>query len=493
MFIVAVLNFVLSPFIVHSLGNDAYGAWILLSSLVGYLGLLDLGVRGAVTKYVATLHARAEHDEAGHVASAALTLFSGAGLLAVLLSFGFAAFGLQAFEVSPDFIAEAQYVLRLGGGTIAISIIGGVFGGIVVGRQRFDVMNTVSLLIEFGRAATIYFALSAGGGLIELAWIQFSVALLQAVASYVLSRRIYPELHVRQFKFQRKHLNMVMSYGLVSTMLHVAGSLINYTDALVIGAYLPVAMITFFAISSNLIEQARNVASGISRVITPVAGALDGLTSREDTGEVLLLGVRYATLVSMPIVITLIARGHSFIGLWMGPEYAEPAGDVLLMLATGLWVYVSFQISTAFMMGLNKHAGLVPVILIEAVCNVGLSIWLLEDFGIYGVAMGTTIPRIFICLIFAPWYNQRMVGLSPLRYLGEGIVRPSLAMILFAGGSYAIEVHWPAANLAIFFAQIALLGPLALIGTWFIFLSASERKQYRGVVLERLDAGRASR
>src|SRR5207249_1908173 len=58
----SIISFFLSPFVVHHLGNSAYGIWILMGSLTGYLGLLNLGVRGAVTKYVAQLHAEAKED-----------------------------------------------------------------------------------------------------------------------------------------------------------------------------------------------------------------------------------------------------------------------------------------------------------------------------------------------------------------------------------------------------------------------------------------------
>ena len=64
-----------SRYIVHSLGDGAYGAWVMLSSLVGYLGLFDLGTRGAVTRYVATYHAARHHEKARRIASTALVLF----------------------------------------------------------------------------------------------------------------------------------------------------------------------------------------------------------------------------------------------------------------------------------------------------------------------------------------------------------------------------------------------------------------------------------
>ena len=62
--VAAVVSFLLSPFIVHRLGNSAYGTWVLLGSFVGYLGLLDLGVRGAVTRFVANQYAAGDHAAA---------------------------------------------------------------------------------------------------------------------------------------------------------------------------------------------------------------------------------------------------------------------------------------------------------------------------------------------------------------------------------------------------------------------------------------------
>src|SRR5690242_1045357 len=82
----AVVNFFLSPIVVHKLGDAAYGAWALLVALAGYLGLLDLGVRSAVTRFVAKLQASADHEEASRIASAALAIFSIAGVVAISIA-----------------------------------------------------------------------------------------------------------------------------------------------------------------------------------------------------------------------------------------------------------------------------------------------------------------------------------------------------------------------------------------------------------------------
>src|SRR5262245_35767517 len=66
------VTFFQSPFIVRRLGNTYYGLWVLVGSLVGYLGLLDFGVRAAVTRYIARLHTEHADDEASSLISTAV-------------------------------------------------------------------------------------------------------------------------------------------------------------------------------------------------------------------------------------------------------------------------------------------------------------------------------------------------------------------------------------------------------------------------------------
>ncbi|HYP19597.1 MAG TPA: hypothetical protein VEY08_05935, partial [Chloroflexia bacterium] len=54
------IGLLLTPLLVRQLGHQAYGVWVLVTSLAIYLTLLDLGVADAVTRYVA--RARAVHD-----------------------------------------------------------------------------------------------------------------------------------------------------------------------------------------------------------------------------------------------------------------------------------------------------------------------------------------------------------------------------------------------------------------------------------------------
>jgi O-antigen/teichoic acid export membrane protein len=475
--VTAVIGFFLSPFVVHSLGDEAYGAWVLLGSVVGYLGMLDLGVRGAVTRYVAHHHATARHDEAGRLLSAALFLFGLSGLAAMLLASGFAWLGLHVFDLPADLLGDARRVLVIGGVNLAVSLVSGVFGGAVAGVHRFDVVNGVNVTGTIARSIAIVIGLGAGGGLVTLASIQLATSLASGIALAVASRRVYPELRVGLGGWRRDHLRTLVTFGAFASILQIASLVMYHTDTVMIGALLPVRSITFFAIAVNLIDYARRLVGGVSQTMTPMASALGAGGRTEGLQRAVLTGARLATLVLLPVLVTFMIRGRTFIGLWMGPEYAAPSGAVLLVLAFARWPAAGYQVCTSTLMGLDRHRGLVPVVVLEATANVALSLALIGPFGILGVALGTLVPRYLVSLVFGPWYVSRTIGLSPARYYREVIARPALAVLPFAAGSFAFEAWLAAGDLPTFFLQVALTLPLAAAGAWGIALMRDERER----------------
>ena len=166
---VAGVSFFLSPFIVKHLGATAYGVWSLLVALVGYLGLLDFGVRGAVTRYIAQHHAVGDAKSASGIASGALVLFGGAGVIAVGLASLLAYFSPVLFNVPPELADTAKTVLVIGGFTVASTLIGAVFGGVITGLERFDVSSGIEFLITTARTIgviVVFAALVAGSATI---------------------------------------------------------------------------------------------------------------------------------------------------------------------------------------------------------------------------------------------------------------------------------------------------------------------------------------
>src|SRR5258705_12293122 len=46
------ISFLITPIMVHTLGDGGYGLWVMVFSLTGYFGLVDQGIRPSLVRYV---------------------------------------------------------------------------------------------------------------------------------------------------------------------------------------------------------------------------------------------------------------------------------------------------------------------------------------------------------------------------------------------------------------------------------------------------------
>ena len=161
-----VVGFLLTPFILHRLGNTALGLWVLMTSFTGYYGLLDLGIRQAVVQYVARYQATNKADELSKVVSTGFFTYGCVALLAAVITLVTASNLQSWFHLTASDAAAARGLLLVVGIGTAIGIPLTVFSGVLEGSQRFAFIGTVQSIAVLSRAALIVMGLSAGHGIV---------------------------------------------------------------------------------------------------------------------------------------------------------------------------------------------------------------------------------------------------------------------------------------------------------------------------------------
>src|SRR5881296_1332909 len=79
-----VVGIFLSPFILHRLGDAAFGIWVLIFSITGYYGLFDLGIRSSVVRYVSRFAATNKRQEIAKLINTSLFSYTCVGIFAFL-------------------------------------------------------------------------------------------------------------------------------------------------------------------------------------------------------------------------------------------------------------------------------------------------------------------------------------------------------------------------------------------------------------------------
>src|SRR5450755_1049158 len=467
--VTTVVGFFLSPFVVHRLGNLAYGVWVLIASLVSYMGLLDLGLRGAVTRFVSKGATRQNHQESSQAVSGALwiRLWISLAIIAVgiVCSLGFH----RVFVIPIDLQQPARIAVLLTAITVAMNLWCGVFGGVLVALHRYDMTSSVSIVQTCVRAAGIVYLLRTGHGILGLAIWDLCTWSISNTVLILLCFRVYPQLKVVFTRPDRESFLKLWNYSLYAFLINIAIQVTYYTDNMVVGAFLSPGAVTLYAIGGILITYARQIVSSMTTTFTPLASTFEAEGSDDNLRRLLIHGTRAALIVSLPIEVALFFRGHTFIRLWMGDQYAQVSGTVMQILLLSVVFGSATTTAGGIVYGMGQHKRIAFWGIGEAAANLILSIILVRRIGVYGVAWGTAIPSVVIEVLFWPVFISRLVKISVRTFLWETWFRPAVAIVPFSLACVAVERYWPARNLLWFFVQIAVLLPLVPLAVALVF------------------------
>jgi O-antigen/teichoic acid export membrane protein len=470
------VGFFLSPFLVHRLGNVAYGVWVLAMSSVGYFGLLDMGLRNSVTMFVAKGHTTGDHEGASEVLSAALWVRIQIAALVMLLCGVLVVVFPIIFKVTPAMAADARVVVFLTGLNLAIYMSIGVFGGILSALNRYDLYTLVVLAQLTLRVIGVVTVLRTGHGIVAVAWCELFAGTVANMLFVYVARRIYPELRIHFKKPDREVLQRIWSYSVYVFLLMIAVQLVYQTDNLVVGAFVSASAVTFYSIGNSLCGYTRGLVGVMTATFTPAASTYDAAGDTSSLRALYYNGTRATMAVSLPILITLIFRGDNFIGVWMGPQYSRTSGTVLAILATALMFSLQNTPATSIAFGIEKHKTIAMWAIGEAIANLTLSIVLARKIGIYGVAIGTLVPSLAVNLLLWPRYVCHLVGIHYREVLLKVWGPVFLSAVPFAGASCVMNAFFPAHNMTIFILQTIALLPIFAISVGWIFRENLKRR-----------------
>lgn len=413
----------ISPYILHHLGDDAFGLWVLIFSVTGYYGLFDLGIRSSIVRYVAKYSAVDDHEQLNRLISTALASYTTVCLVCLLLTGVGAFFVSSLFRVSPGFLITARWLFLMVGASVALGFPLGVFGGILEGLQRFYLLNVTSVTSILLRALLIVIALRHGGGLLSVALITVGLPLITAGINCLFVFHLLPMQLSRRY-VDRTTLRKIANYGGPTFMIIVAGRLRFKTDALVIGTFLSSAAITYFAIGSRLVDYATEVVSSLAQVFVPMSSQSDATGDMARLRKIFVAGNRACAMVIFPISAMLIILGKSVIEAWVGKRYVATSYPVLLVLLIPSTLMLAQAASGRILFGMGRHRTWAWVVLAEGAANLVLSIVLVRRFGILGDAVGTAIPLACSMLFFLPHHLCRLLRIPLGKYLREAFVLP---------------------------------------------------------------------
>lgn len=473
-----VVAFAMSPVIIRALGNREYGLWELVMSVIGYMGLLDLGIGPALVRFVSVADGKQDKDDLQKTISTSFVFFSLVGGIAVLL---FVVLGYYPATIAGK---EAQDIANLGTVFMLLGLNAGitfplqVFIATLMGVQRHYFINNVRIVLLVVRAVLSYHLLLSypGKGLLIMALLEPLFAALQ-VAAFVgavcLDKNI-PNISFAAVSWAKA--KEMMAFGAKSATMLVASRLQNQSVPLIIGTMLGLGQIVYFVMPNRLVDYAKGLSLAIGFPLTPYFGAAVGKGDHEELVSTWLNTSLVLQIVSLAMPVVLFFCGETFLGLWIGPEYAEAGRVALYVLIAGL--VADSLAANAFRMltAQGKHGRCALTWLCLSAVSIPVGMGGAYLWGIAGVAAGTTMVTLLANMVTLYMACSAM-KVTMAEFFRKTILRILVPLFVLAAAmsvySGIVTIH----GYLDLLLQIVLAGSLYLITVWFFTLTGKIREQ----------------
>lgn len=393
----------------------------MLTSVVGYGGLLDAGVGTAVIQHVS--QARARNDRAAlaeiYGSASAFYLVSGAVLVAVC---GVLVPLLGNFlHIAHASDESARAVVVILGASSAIGFAGNVPTASLVGGGRMDRLVLASMPLSLlGRLAQIG-VVTAGGGLVALALTTMATGILTLIVTAIIARRTYPDFRISPRTATPRMLLVLLRYGRRNTMVSLAGLVSFNLDQVVIAAVLPLARLAPYAVALRAVNLIRTISAAGTGVLMPAYGHSEALGDKERQFRLLTISIFLSMLVTVPTEIAVVGFGQPLLHLWLG-RVPPQTYAVLVALATVFALQLPGHQCVGMLTGAGQNLMIARVGLPMALANLAMSIGATYWLGPIGPAIGSLPQVALFDAVILPWMVCRHLDVPIRRYVLAAIL-----------------------------------------------------------------------
>ena len=477
------LAFAATPYIVKGLGNDGYGIRGLVSSITGYFALLDLGLNGAVTKYLAEYRAKNDSKQITELLGTTLTTFTALGVVGGLVIFLLAEwFTKHLFTIPPSYYREAVWAFRLTGFGFFLSMLTWWGSSIAPGLQRFDVFNGIS--IGFGTLTTLGMvaAVMLGYGLIGVVIANLIANAAAAAAYWVSSRRLMPEIPIR-FSFDREMFRRTFMFGIYMVAFRVFALLFSQLDSVMIGAWVGTAALTFYIVPQQVAQVVHGINGKMMQIIFPMASEFSAKGDKEKMDRLFVRGFNLSVVIGLAVAVPLAVVGGPLLRYWVSPEMAQNSTLVLDLLLVTFFLGGLTAMPANILSGVDSPQYITIGAIVSGVFGVIFYFLLIKPFGIAGVAAGkaasvglTMVYYLVIC------HKKSKYSFRPVFY---GIIKTfSLALLVGLPSYYFLAQR--AGSLIEVIITAAFVFTLYCLACWFSGVFDDVEKHSLTAVFKRL-------
>jgi O-antigen/teichoic acid export membrane protein len=421
--------FTLLPIMLHDLGQEQYGLWLLITSMTGYLGLMNLGIPMASVFFIAKYDSDKNYDSINSIVANSVVLYFIIALASLLIGSGMLFAFERVYSVPPALRGSSQIAFAVVLINIAIGFLSLVPQAVLQAYHAFVPRNIVTVSVLVTRLILTIGILKVRPDLYSLAFVQLICTIMEISCLCLAIRRLFPHIQLRLSFCSWNVVRQIFSFSIFVLILGLGVQLMFLTDSVVIGKFLSFSQIPFYSVPNTLTTYLMEFLVGIAAVVMPIVTNLHSHGDASGLRTIFLKWSKNALSLTLLAGLYLFVFGPGFIRLWVGDTFYAPSGGVLKILMFSFFFFLPVRaVCVPVLTGIGRPGRPAVSFLIAGVLNLILSILFVRPWGINGVAWGTAIPNMLFAITVLV-FTCREIGVTIFEYLTYTFIRPAMGAI----------------------------------------------------------------
>ena len=444
---------VVLPWLVRGLGPERFGLLALAWVVIGYFGVIDLGVGRALTKLVAEKLHVASESELSVLFGTSLGLLLCVGVVGSIAGFLTSQFMVgRILRMSVNLRSEALYSFWLLCLSIPIITVTTGLRGILEAHQRFGILNAIRIPLSVFNFVAPLALLPFSTRLVPIVSLLLLGRGVALLAHWVACRRIAPA--ARSLQFGRTFIRPLLQLGGWMTISNIISPVMVYVDRFLLGALVSVAAVGYYAVPFEVVTRLLVIPAALVAVLFP---ALSVATAQEPRRAAMLASrsTVYVILAVFPLALIMATFAYEGLGLWLGPTFALASFRILQLLSAGVLLNCLAQTPFTLIQAAGRPDLTAKLHLLEFPFYLVLACYLIAVYGATGAAIAWVV-RVSADAILLFVFSQRVLVSEDL-HLSQVAAAGSAAVLAMAAGALLPGVGTKAGLVTVVVATFAIV------------------------------------
>jgi len=483
------ISFFLTPYLIKTVGKEAYSFFPLVNSMIGYTEIITASIGSMIGRYITMAYYGDDIEETNGYFNSAITAYLGFSAFFCVIGLIIIVFIDSVLNIPDGLTGQVQFLFALALLGYCINLCTKLLGIGTYVKNRLDLSSLASFTTNIIYVLMIFVLFALFQPTIVFISIASFVSVLVGVGfnSY-FKRRFLPEITFQPKKyFSWKKIRTVLNSGIWMSINSLSSIFTTTVDLLLTNIFISASVTGDFSISKTIPTFITTLSLFVFNTFTANFNILYAKKKyNELLHEVKKSMVIISFLISIPIGYFMVNSDY-FFQLWVPSAYTSDmvwlSLIALILTATGFSTNALYGIYTIT----DNRKIPTLVLLVTGIANMILVFVLLKytHMGVYAIAISSAITLGLRNIIFTPIYGAKCLNLKPTTFFPviiKGIV--GIAIVVFFGllsRIFMTHITW-----ITFFINAIVVCSLSLIANYYFFLKKEERTYLLSVLQKKI-------